>query len=682
MAQSIEIKFQADFMQGWSFACIEIMLANQASHFETKIVTLIILLCLKFGTMRSEIFIGEILLKNILYETLLIYIFYRFERRQRNLFQSLHETQKELAQLKDVLQKLVSPCISIIDWSGEESLFQNKAFDMLLESFENNIPNPLLAFQKSFELNDDITLNDFLRGVQTRNFSDTGACFLSGSCKVEGQLHFFDLTINPIIWDKVPSLLIALEDVTHKKELSHLKLAQEDKDLLIATVSHELRTPLHGVLGLIQIVEPKIKEKETLDYLSLCKDNANLLLNLVNSLLDNQQIQHGKIKLLPSKVHIEGLIKNVLALFSFQANQKNVKLFASIEDDVPSHIITDENRLKQVLINLVSNALKFTFSGTIKINIHQQSQDHLKFSVSDTGRGINKDDFDKIFKIYTKLEDKEGFNKQGVGLGLTISNNIVKLLADQQYGVTVESQYGSGSTFSFSIHQDLNQVLFLQETLPKSLPKKVLLTTQSTCNDIRDFEEYSQPVDLKSKLSHYISPLNPSISKNPSDLFKISSKTLRTKDFLTEKISHSLLGFSHFPSKNPSKGLILVVDDVYMNILIAKNFFENSGYQVQTASSGQEAIEKFREFRKIGLAFTCVFMDCQMPIMDGFETTKILKKMMATDKIKSVPIVALTASQDKKTVQKCYESGMVEHLCKPLIKEDIFRVLSQFESQK
>ena len=297
---------------------------------------------------------------------------------------------------------------------------------------------------------------------------------------------FFDITITSIIWNLVPSLLIALDNVTPQKELSELQLAQQDKDLLIATLSHELRNPLRCVLGLFQILKSKIKEQETSECLSLCKDNINLLLNLADSLLAHQQIQHGKIRLFPSKVHIQTLIKNVLALFSFQANQKNVKLSAFIENNTPSHIITDENRLKQVLINLVFNPLKSTSSGSIVINVSLQSQDHLKFSISDTGRGIKKDDLGKIFQMYGKLEDKEGFNKNGVGLGLTISNNIVKLLANQQNGITVDSQYGSGSSFAFLVHKSLNQALLFQRTHSLALIKEYF-PNQSVKN-IKDFE--------------------------------------------------------------------------------------------------------------------------------------------------------------------------------------------------
>ena len=677
-------------MQGWSFACIEVILTLQAISFEAKIANLVISFCRRFGIMGSEMLTAEILLKNILYEVFLVYVFYRFEKRQRDLFKSQKDAQKELVQLKDVLQKLFSPCINVIEWSGEKSLFQNGAFETLLESFENS-SNPLLAFQKSLQINDDISLKDFLQGVKTRSFSDSEAWYLSGSCKVKGQILYFDLTITSILWNQIPSLLIALENVTHKKELSELQLAQQDKDMLIATVSHELRTPLHGVLGLIQIVESKIKEQEALEYLSLCKDNANLLLNLVNSLLDNQQIQHGKIKLFPSKVHIQILIKNVLGLFSFQANQKNIKLSAFIEDDVPSYIITDENRLKQVLINLVSNALKFTFSGSITINVSQQDQNHLRFSVSDTGRGIRRDDLGKIFKMYTKLEDKEGLNKHGVGLGLTISNNIAKLLANQQNGITVESQYGSGSTFSFVVHRALNQVLFFQKTHSLTLIKDYFPTQQQqpSMENLHDFDEFPKPTDLQSKLSFYTS--------TPHSLHPKDSSFLKISNFHRKKgvsIDHEQTQRSNFTPANTSKmtrseqrlekskGLILVVDDNYFNIMIAKNLIESSGYQVETALSGQETVEKFEDSVHKGPSFVCILMDCQMPLMDGFETTKVLKKIMVTEKIKSVPIIALTASLDKSTVQKCYDSGMVEHLSKPLIKEDLLRVLAKFEGKR
>jgi len=686
---------------------MEVMLANQAIYLEDKIFTLVVSFGLRFGVLggfASIILNGGVLLRNILYEVFLVYIFYCFEKRERNLFENLHNTQEELSQLKNVLQQFTSPYISVYDCQNQKSLFTNQALVKSLENKDQTDFNQTITkFQSSirinknsikccgnpqtmseFEFDNTVTLTDFIQELYKFKNSSSQTWLLSGSCEIKGELFLFDITVTSIIWEKTPSVLLTLDNVSFQKEISDLKIALENKDLLIATVSHELRTPLHGVLGLIQIVEPKIKEKEALDYLSLCKDNANLLLNLVNSLLDNQQIQHGEIKLNPSKVQIETLIKSVLSLFSFPANQKNTKLSAFIEEGVPSCIMTDENRLKQVLINLVSNALKFTFSGSITINLSQQSQGHLKFSVSDTGRGIKKDDLCKIFKMYTKLEDKEGFNKHGVGLGLAISNNIAKLLANHQNGINVESQYGSGSTFSFLVHQDLHQILLSQRTPIKPLPKKVFLTTQYTTHDIKDFEEFSTPVNLKSKLSLYINPLNPSTSKDPSNLLKISSKTRGRKEFLTEEISRELVGFSPLSRfhNSSSKGLVLVVDDVYMNILIAKNLLENSGYQVQTASSGQEAIDKLREFHKIGLNFACIFMDCQMPTMDGFEATAVLKRMMVTEKIKSVPIVALTASQDKNTVQKCYESGMVEHLSKPLVKEDILRVLSQFESSK
>jgi len=681
------------------------------------------------GGFDTKIFNAGIIIRNLLYEVFLIYIFYNFEKRQRNLFENSHATQEELTQLKSIIEQISSPSISIFDSSNQKALFCNKAFYHLInksidekESLNNS--SQFISFQKSLKIDKNPTkgysntltsmialdgihsLYDFIQKLQSSNSPSFQPCFLSASCEIKGSQQNFDITITPVTWERSPAIMITLENVTYKKELADLKLAQENKDLLIATVSHELRTPLHGVLGLIQIIEPKVQQSEILEYLSLCKDNAHLLLNLVNSLLDHQQIQYGEIKLNPAKIHLQTCIKSVFGLFTFLANQKNIQLSAIIEGDVPSYITTDENRLKQILINLVSNALKFTFSGeiTIKISHDSENPNHLKFSVSDTGRGIKKEDFNKLFKKYMKIEDKEGFNKQGVGLGLSISNNISKLLCSQENnnGIHVQSEYGTGSTFSFFVHKDLHDLLFLeQQTTKKSLKirktssGKEHFTTQYTSNDnFKDFEEFPNPMDLKSRLTLYTSAPNPSSPKVASLMKTPNGRQRREffpdEDELTRELSGispqekgkefrwnlASINFSKIIKSEPqvenSKGTILVVDDNYFNLLIAKNILENLGYQVQTALSGQEAIERFGDSR---FSFTCILMDCQMPIMDGFETTQLLRKIMEVEKKKQVPVIALTASHDKRTIETCYESGMSEYLCKPLIKEDLIKVL-------
>jgi len=136
------------------------------------------------------------------------------------------------------------------------------------------------------------------------------------------------------------------------------------------------------------------------------------------------------------------------------------------------------------------------------------------------------------------------------------------------------------------------------------------------------------------------------------------------------------------PRLEKSKGLVLVVDDNYFNIVIVKNLLETFGYQVQTALSGQEAIEKFEDSINKGFSFFLILMECQMPLMDGFETTKMLKMSMEVQKLEPTPIIAFTASHDERTVQTCYKSGMVSYLCEPLVKEDLLKVLCQIESQK
>jgi len=697
------------FLRGWSFACVEIMLVNQFSRFSLKIIMALISFGLRFGCIGSEdpnIFTGDILLRNILFEVLLLYIFYKFERKERSLFAKLYELQEEMRSVKSLLgQSFRRESLAIIDYN-QKILFCNNRYGELLGSLGVKsssiliMGNQLMIDPDSLKLknhatigafNEVLTLNEFIQNLICNQFYGSQTWLVSGSCEIEGECHDFDITITSIMWEKIPSIAIVLDDDddVHKKEIMALRQADENKDLLIATVSHELRTPLHGILGLIQVVESKTKEEGILEHLSLCKDNANLLLNLVNSLLDLQQIQHGEVKLNPSQVHLHSLVYSITRLFSFIAHEKNVELCVRIEENVPQYIITDEGRLKQILINLVSNALKFTFSGNITICVSEdlENTDHLKFSVLDTGIGIKKEQQSKLFKLYTKLDDKEGMNKNGVGLGLTICNSIVKLLSDVENNrIVVKSEYGFGSSFSFSIHKNLGLIIKTAE---------IKNTFQASNENISDFEESSKPLNIKAKLSLYSSLKNMSLkglSVSKLSTFYEKKNFVNTVDELTglspqgqsnkynniTSINVMKFGKSETHFENP-KGAILVVDDNSLNLLIARNFLEGEGYQVQTALNGQQAIEKVEILAKEGGAFSCILMDGQMPIMDGYETTRILKKMMESGKVTWTPIIALTASNDEKTIKKCFGCGMDEYLCKPLIKGDLFRMLLKFE---
>ena len=216
-------------------------------------------------------------------------------------------------------------------------------------------------------------------------------------------------------------------------------------------MSHELRTPLNGIIGILDIAKNKSNQGEVVEYLDLCENNAQLLLGLVNSLLDFQQIKQGKLKLNPVNTDIRKIINDIVQLFYFQYKQKNIFLKVEIGKEVPSNIYTDDCRFRQVLMNLLGNASKFTFKGGVMLRVTQDPEcpDSLLIAVSDTGVGIRDSDKNKLFKIYGKLDDSENINRNGVELGLAISNTLAALLGGQtsEKGIEMISTYGLGTTF-------------------------------------------------------------------------------------------------------------------------------------------------------------------------------------------------------------------------------------------
>ena len=393
-----------------------------------------------------------------------------------------------------------------------------------------------------------------------------------------------------------------------------------------------------------------------------------------------------------------------MKLFQFQTNQKGVFLTLLVSESVPTYIHTDENRLKQIIINLVGNAIKFTSKGGVAIKVTENLLEYnsLDISVIDTGIGIKEEDKSKLFQMFGKLEDSESVNTNGVGLGLTISNALAVMLSGKKEGqeIRVTSQYGKGSIFSFSILKDL-----ISETSEGELIKKREHSEQLNDEDegnIEDFEllelgerenvaEISTEMGtLHSKLVKYKTSENINIFNLKADLKANSPSKANVNQKETfvhqpEQEINTPEGIQvSFPKKASSancinnldeNNCILIVDDNPFNLLVATNLVKETGYMVKTAIGGHEAIKRMEEFSKAGQNIKVILMDCQMPVIDGYETSKILIEMMSQGKVTKVPILALTANNSKEDIKRCYESGMVGHLTKPTSKKALTQAL-------
>ena len=275
------------------------------------------------------------------------------------------------------------------------------------------------------------------------------------SSSEEGMKKAFKVKVFPLLWDDEEAIALLLDDITRQKIITELKTADRNKDLVIAMVSHDLRTPLNGMLGLVDIAMKNIKDTSTLAYLEACKNSGGLMLNFVNSILDLHQIKDNKLNLIYSKIFLSTLLKEIKALFAQVCRVKQLYLNIEIDPRVPKTLATDKSRLTQILVNLLGNAFKFTFYGgvTIKADIENEDLNWIKFSIIDTGIGIKKEDQDKLFKMYGKLDQKDKkISSNGVGLGLTISNTLATLLSSHEnQSIKIESTLSKGTCFSFVV---------------------------------------------------------------------------------------------------------------------------------------------------------------------------------------------------------------------------------------
>lgn len=253
-------------------------------------------------------------------------------------------------------------------------------------------------------------------------------------------------------------IICFFHDISAEKSVANLMMIIENKSKAISFVSHEIRTPLNCIMNMLKLMEDKIDEESYYNFIKPAENSATFLLNLVNDLLDMAQIEAGKFKVNNIEFDLKVLLSDVLTLIKLQAESRKIELQLSYDSKLPETIKSDPNRIKQIIINLLGNALKFTTKGTIKIRAKLlKNQRFIKISVQDTGIGIKEEDKKRLFQAFGRLDlgENEKLNIQGVGLGLLISNSLSKNLGPQEnpeyQGLQVKSNYGEGTKFYFVI---------------------------------------------------------------------------------------------------------------------------------------------------------------------------------------------------------------------------------------
>ncbi len=401
----------------------------------------------------------------------------------------------------------------------------------------------------------------------------------------------FDVTDEQIhIMTSFANLVVKLLElrISHKK----VENADTSKSAFFASMSHEIRTPMNGIIGAATLLKNSDPNDTQSRYIDTILSSGRMLLEIIDELLDFAKIENNSLPLHITSFNLRRACEQQVDLLQTIAQEKNIELSLTFDDNIPDIVKLDETRIKQILSNLIGNAIKFTDpNGEVHLSLTQLEHDRLKIEVRDNGAGIAEKKLDKIFTAYQQiLEHRKKTNKTGTGLGLAITKHLVERMNGT---IDVESKIGVGTKFTIML-----------------------------------------PYEIGTKEEEILSGYD----------------TPNLKDINLD---------AH----------VLLVEDVLTNQFIISNILEKLGCHVDIADNGKVALDKIQQ-----VEYDLVFMDCNMPEMDGYEATRLIRKLT---NIKQPRIIALTAHAFKEDEEKCLKAGMDTFMTKPLEINKVIQILNE-----
>lgn len=663
-------------------------------------------------------------------------LFNELAHNQANLERQVEKRTAELALSEQQIRYMLetSPvAVAVMALSDLRLLFWNTSYRELVQGTNaNSLPQAALTYLKNphqanfilerLRLHEDLINQAQTLLVKNEHEAEVLASYLGIRYQNEAAIlaWFFDVS-----------------------ELQQAKALAEEATRMrsdfLANMSHEIRTPMNAIIGMSHLALRTELSPKQANYLNKIASAAQSLLRIINDILDFSKIEAGKLSLEKSVFSLQEMLDNLTSLVAAKVEEKGLELVFSVQAELPDTLIGDSLRLGQVLLNLISNAVKFTNSGEVILSIEvlrrQDPELELKFTVQDTGIGMTTEQKSRMFQPFSQADSSTTRRYGGTGLGLVISRQLVEMMGGQ---ITLESEYGQGSQFSFTVQLEIGQqaappqperllslrnlrilvvddnaaaraifqemlesfgcsvalaasaeegLVELELALELQQPYHLLLLDWrmqgmdglAMSRKIRGDSRYDDLLDIvmasvysRDELLRASENLgiNGVLSKpvTPSTMLEMLFHTLG-RDLLERRpdamLAEAQIGAPDFAGKR-----LLLVEDNELNQEVALDLLSTSGFVITLANNGQEALHKIAEQH-----FDLVLMDIQMPVMDGYEATRLLRQQPA---YQDLLVIAMTANAMKGDIERCHAAGMNDHIAKPINVREMFATLQRW----